>query len=245
MEVKKRGRPPKPKPEKAETNSKKRGHLPKERPDMPQKHIHASTTKLSSSGGMDQAIDVVLGKRGRSKHRQEVVHEDNTQKKRGRLYNEQSANGDVEMTCSPDKADIAMESPLSDLPSSIEFDVEPPGPTESLLSLLETERISLRQALDIKTQHQLSLARDLHPMPPEGDFRLAITSDSGLSSAFPSQCRELTEVEMVSTHDPNRRTSREGPQIDPYSVSPKFYGFTLPLTIAGTDISRITDNTTP
>ena len=218
-EVKKRGRPSKPKPENPETPAKKRGRPPKKKPELP--------PKPSSSGGMDQDIDVGLGKRGRSKPRDEIVYEDSIPKKRGRLDKEQSTHGDVETTCPPNEADIAVESPLSDPPSSTDSDVEPLGPVEPLP---ETERTSSGQVLHMTSQQQSSLALGLHP-PPEAtspripmnkrrnDSLLATCSDSGMS-ASPPQRRELTEVVKVISRGPDNCTSCEEPQTDAHSVGP-------------------------
>jgi hypothetical protein len=183
---------------------------------------------------------------------EEIVHEGHVPKKRGR-HDGQSANGDVEMTHPPDEEDIAMESPLSDPPSSTNLDIEPPNMTEPLPTqnaLSETEHIS--QALDEGNQQQSSLVHGVHPELSEAasprtpvdkrqdDSSPTVSPDS---SMFPTQRRESMEaVEIVSPRSPHRPTSFEDAQIDIHSVSLKVHSFRSILTFIATDIPLIVNN---
>ena len=224
-EVKKRGRPPKPKSQQAEKIVKKRGRPPKEKPDMAPKHSHI---KPSASGEKEQAT-ADLKKRVRSESTEEVDREAGLPKKRGRLDSNQSVNGDIEMTYLPDEV-AAMESPLSDIPSSTELDVEPTDMTAPLPSHIGIEHVSGQAAVNEGGQQQ-TLVHGIVPVSPEAvrlrtpiqerldEPSIIVPSESTTSSASPTRHHASTQgFEATASRSPDLHRDL-GDQMDSSSVS--------------------------
>lgn len=218
VEVKKRGRPPKPKPENGEKVVKKRGRPPKVKSDLSQKRSRAS--------GEEEQETVELRKRGRS-----VPTEDNSEegvpKKRGRLDKGQSANDDVEITLPIGEEAAAMESPLSDIPSSTDFRIETPNTTEPFPSQktgTEVDHVS-------SAQQQSSLEHGVHSLLPEvisarmpmgkrqEEHPVTVSSDSSTLSASPTHRGFVEGIGIISSCSHHRRTDLEDAQTGFLSTS--------------------------
>lgn len=178
----------------------------------------------------------------------DIDHEDDMPKKRGRLDRERSAIDDVEMARPPDEDVVTMESPLSDIPSSTESDIEPPDTTQPLPqnAASDTEHVSERQAPDERGQQQsdalfVSPEAGSPPLVPvgldEGNPSIYVSSEP----IFQVQHALTKAVGPAPPHSPRRHASHGGSRRDNRSVSLNVYRFRC-STHFSADVSWIANN---
>jgi len=162
---------------------------------------------------------------------EDIYYEDGVPKKRGRPDEGQSAHDDVEMACPSHEEVVAMESPLSDIPST-DFDIEPPNtalPFSSQDVLTEFAQVLSGQALDKGDQQQAYFTPSTHPEAPEAVSpprthmgkrhdkpSISVPLDSSTTPTSPTR---QEAVEIAAPRSSHKRASLECGQVDAYSVS--------------------------
>jgi hypothetical protein len=152
------------------------------------------------------------GKRNRPEP-MDIGYEDDMPKKRGQLDKEPSTVGDIEMIRPPDEDVAIMESPLSDISSLSESDIEQ---SEMMQPRPPQNERGQRQS----DNHFVSPGAGSPPQVPVGlDKGVSAPSDPNIPPTIPTRHVLTKVVESAPSHSPRRHASPGGSRKDSVSLS--------------------------